>query len=141
MLKFDTYSENLRDALDGNNMLGRPVAIRELSLITGYSYEHCRKLVKNHKMNDKLSVSRACNDIICEFLGLSKDEMWGLAVSDKLTADAQHQLGTLPFMADETGKRIARAWQRLSQIQREYLASLAERLHQDRALTGVAVRR
>ena len=54
-----------------DNPTGHPITKRDLAKLTGYSYEHIRKMLKGEPVP-----SREFNRKLCEVLGLEEDRTW-----------------------------------------------------------------
>jgi hypothetical protein len=132
MLKFKTYAENIRVAAkSGENAQNRPLTIRELSVITGFSYEHIRKIWHGKDRTGQFSLSGECNDILCAALGLPKEEMWQLAQREKVAK----KLGYVPMqlIEDTEGRELSALWKMLDRDQHAMILQMA------RALVGQVV--
>lgn len=124
MLEYPTYAENVRAAAKTkDNAQGRPLHIRELAQLTGYSYEHMRKIYKGkHDPKQQFSVSSDCNMILCDVLGLNPDEMWALAQREKFASKA----GYLPMqLEDPEGREMSELWEHLDKHQRDTVLEIA----------------
>ena len=123
MLQFKTYAENLRVAMKTkNNAQGRPLKIRELANMTGFSYEHIRKLRTGKYEAQKFSVGRDCNDLVCEVLGLDAEEMWQLAQREKFA----QKTGYAPLqLEDPEGREMSDIWGELDHEQRMTMLQVA----------------
>ena len=120
MAGHNRYAERVRMAMKtANNPTGAPVSIRQLAELTGYSYEHCRKLVVGEPFG-----SREFNDVVCQQLGLPVDEMWQLAQQEKLVR--RHGVSALAQLPRDG--RLEAAWPHLTDTDRERVIQLAEAL-------------
>jgi hypothetical protein len=131
MLKFKTYAENVRVAAQtANNAQGRPLKIRELSIMTGFSYEHIRKIWHGKRdKSDVFSVSRECNDNVCQVLGLDKEEMWRLAEREKFS----QRIGYVPMrLQSAAGNEISEIWKHMNEEEQMALLESA------RTIVGLA---
>jgi hypothetical protein len=100
-----------------NNPTGRPVTIRQLSQALGYSYEHVRKILHGEPF-----ASREFSDVLCSYLGLDPNEMWRLAMAEKVAFKYGHDLGVqLP-----KDSRLVDLWNQLDATDRERLVKVAE---------------
>jgi hypothetical protein len=127
MLKYNTYAGNLRMAAKTkSNAQGRPLSIREIATMSGYSYEQIRKLFSNkHDQNNKLSLSRPCNDVICDILGLDLDDMWRLAEQEKFA----QKNGYAPVqLEDPEGLELQEIWNNLDNEQHTMLLQIARQM-------------
>jgi hypothetical protein len=134
MLKYPTYAENVRAAAKTkDNAQGRPLHIRELAQLTGYSYEHIRKIYRGqYDENTKFSVSQDCNAILCDVLGLNPDLMWELAHREKFAQKA----GYVPMqLEDPQGRELSELWEEMSAPQHAMLVEIA------RGMAGAHVNR
>lgn len=114
------YAERIRMAMKtSQNPTGQPVSIKQLSELTGYSYEHCRKVFNAEPVG-----SRPFNDILCQVLGLDPDEMWLLAQRDKIT----FRLGTGFLTQLPADKRLVEMWPRLSEEDQMRVIKIVEGL-------------
>jgi hypothetical protein len=124
MLKYPTYAENVRAAAKTkNNAQGRPLHIRELAQLTGYSYEHIRKIWRGqYTENNKFSVSEDCNIILCDVLGLHAEQMWDLAQREKFAQKA----GYIPMqLEDPQGRELSDLWETMNQTQHAMILEIA----------------
>jgi hypothetical protein len=101
-----------------DNVAGKPLSIRELSHLVGTSYETCRRIVGGEPV-----VGRKLNRRLSEVLHLDPDEMWSIAVTEKV---AKRFGDVLPnVMPDE---RLRSAWLLLTEPERLRVIRLAEAL-------------
>ena len=139
MLKFTTYAENIRMAAKTTqNAQGRPLKIRELAAMTGFSYEHIRKLWMGKHDGQRFSLSRECNDLLCEALGLNKDAMWTLAEQEKFSQKA----GYIPvqLVDDPEGRELTSFWYELSSEQHQMILQMARALRAASQMPAHAMR-
>lgn len=124
MLKYPTYSENIRMAgLTTDNRLRRPIPIRELQGATGLGYETVRGIWMG---KGKLYISKLTSDQLCDYLGLPLDEMWALATKEKLEQKAR-DLGTVPLETVEgAAKELLAAFSGLSAVRQRALLRMAQ---------------
>lgn len=118
-LEQKTYAENIRVAakLRGLN-------IRQLATGAGYSYEHIRQIWFGHtpkRRDAKLTVSRECNDLLCQMLGLDPDAMFALAEREKYA----QKHGYAPVeLHDPLGVKLVEIWNDMDSAQREALLTV-----------------
>ncbi len=62
-----------------SNRARRALNLRDLERLTGYSYEHVRKV-----WTGMVVMSRELNDKLCAVLGLDAEVMWGLAAAERV---------------------------------------------------------
>ncbi len=118
---YRTYAENIRVAA---KQMG--LGITELSAQTGYCYEHIRKIWmgRTPKRKDvRLTVSRECNDLLCQLLGLPAEEMFELAEREKFAQKNGFAPVRLP---DPLGLQLEEAWESLDDQQKEILVRTAK---------------
>lgn len=116
MLKYKTYSENIRAACRD---LGG-ISIRQLSIMTGYTYEHVRRIYSG-----KAAAGEECNAIVCQALKLPIDEMWELAKMEKAAAKLGYRP---PRLMDPEGQRLSKVWSNLSEDHRRTVMQVVEGL-------------
>ena len=114
------YAEKVRMAMKtGNNPTGQPITLRQLSTMTGYSYEHCRKVFNAEPVG-----SRPFNDMLCQALGLDSDEMWNLAQQEKVS----FRLGAGFLTSMPHDKRLVDLWPRLTTADQDRVIRIVEGL-------------
>ncbi len=118
MLKFATYSENLRWAMNTKeNRHKRPFSIRDIAEKCDFSYEHVRKA-----FNGQPAFGEGASRVICDFLGLPADEMWQLAKREKMAKELGYKPIQLP---DPQGQQLSGFWNSLDSKGREMLVTMA----------------
>jgi hypothetical protein len=105
-LRFKTYAENVRVTA---KELG--LSIRDLANYTQYGYEHIRRILKGEQHN----VSRDCNDLLCEAVGLDADAMWDLIEREKYAE--KHGYAT-PTVIEPLLQELLEVWETLDQEQK-----------------------
>jgi hypothetical protein len=128
---YPTYAENIRIAA---KMAG--LDIRQISTRTGYCYEHIRKIWMGRtpkRKDQKLTISRDCNDDLCELLGLPADEMFKLAEQEKY---AQRN-GYAPIqLVDPIGQELSDLWNELDESQRVVMLRMAHSFATERQVVA-----
>jgi hypothetical protein len=116
------YAEQLRLRFAGSdNLLGRPVRIRDVSEHIGYSYEHVRQVLLGEPVG-----SRTFNNALCDVAGLDADEMWKLARHEK--AARRYGLDFVRQLAPPPDRRMIVLWKRLTSAEKTQLVQIAEGL-------------
>ena len=112
------YAEHVRLAMQtANNPTKVPLSLRQIAGLTGYSYEHHRKVVNGEPVG-----SRVFNDVLCKALGLDADYMWELAQVEKV----QRRLGTGFLTKLPKDKRLVELWKMLTDSDRDKVIKIAE---------------
>lgn len=113
------YADVIRRSMKTKeNPFKRPMSIRELASVLGYSYEHLRKTV-----NGEPVASREFSDTLCEALGLDKEKMWETARYEKL----MRKFKSVPLsIAVPSDRRLADKWPQLSDEQRNRIALIVD---------------
>lgn len=107
-----TYASIIRKA-----MIRKELTRRKLEALSGYSYEHIRKVVNGMPL-----MSEAFNDKICGILGLDVDEMWEIAKREK----AKHSHIATPDI------RFQQFWGHLLPSDQEQVLNFARSLADER---------
>lgn len=113
------YADVIRRKMKtADNPFARPLSIRELAQVLGYSYEHLRKCV-----NGEPVASKDFSDILCDALGLDKTKMWELARYEKVV----RKFKAVPLsIAMPSDKRLSDKWPKLTDEQRARIVHIAE---------------
>lgn len=121
MLRFKTYAENIRFAMDTtDNPHGHPMTIRQVADAVGYSYEHIRKMYKGAAV-----AGWECHKEVCEFLGLDINAMWDLAQREKIA----EKIGYKPVqIEDPLGRQLREYWTILDEDDRRVILKMAQGL-------------
>jgi plasmid maintenance system antidote protein VapI len=115
LIAWNGYAERIRKAmLSEENPTRATVSIHQLARLTGYSYEHVRKLVNGLPL-----ISREFNDMVCRVLGLDPKELWALCQSEKV----QRKYGMTRLPNDT---RLAELWPHLTDSDREKIVRIVE---------------
>jgi hypothetical protein len=104
-----------------SNAAGHPVAVRELSLAVGRSYELCRLVLLGHPVG-----SREFNDAACRYLGLDANELWRLALREKARKKFGDDAASQTLLP--ANNRLIKAWDAMTEVDRHRLVSIAEKL-------------
>jgi hypothetical protein len=124
MLKYKTYAENLRMAAKtADNPQKRPLSIRDIANISQFSYEHIRKLWMGKTDSQKFSVSKECNQILCQILGLPEDEMLHLSEQEKFSQKAGYV--PMQLVEDPEGRELSEIWNDLDKHQHAIILEMA----------------
>jgi transcriptional regulator with XRE-family HTH domain len=117
-MKDMTYAETVRWRMKSGETPSRArYTIRELAGLTGYTYEHIRKIVSGAPV-----VSEELNEQLAEILGFDGKELWRQAMREKL----QHRYPDIPTVDLLPGdRRMADLWVQLTAEQREKLVTIA----------------
>lgn len=119
MLEYKTYAENIRVAAKKKGL-----NIRQLATGAQYSYEHIRQIWFGNtpkRRDAKLTVSRECNDLLCQMLGLPADAMFALAEREKYS----QKHGYAPIeLHDPQGIKLVELWNEMDRAQREALLTV-----------------
>lgn len=119
--KTQTFASRMKAAMDEQN-----VTLRALENLTGYSYEHLRKVRNGRPIH-----SREVCDGISVALHLDKDEMWELTRVDKLKARYGEVPKELVPPADDRAKKY---WALLSKSEQEEVLAIMEGMARKRLL-------
>lgn len=119
----ESYGARVRAKLkSADNAQGRSLTLRELARLTGYSYEHVRKVMLGEPVG-----SVDFNRHLSQALGLDPDEMWQLALYEK----AQRKYGagsSLARVALPPEHTVAMLWEKLSEESRRQVVTIMEGL-------------
>jgi lambda repressor-like predicted transcriptional regulator len=121
------YATRLKEAMKTRlDKAGQPYSMRQLAAETDYSYEQIRKALTGEPV-----VSRELNAAICAVLGLPKNDMWTLALQDKLVRRFRSLVGLarevpLPDEPSSPDLRLPLLLSRLTQAEKEKVAEFAE---------------
>src|SRR5258706_14246773 len=98
------------------NPTGEVLTIRDVARRTGYSYEHVRRTFNG----DTHYISADFNRHMCKVLGLNENEMWRIAVAEKVAA----RFGAVtPAVAK--GNRFDSLWAQLGAREHRVLERIA----------------
>lgn len=121
-----TYAETVRMAAKKARLTPR-----QISTASGYSYEHIRKIWQGRtpKRDNRLTISRECNDVLAEMLNIDPDRLFDLAEQEKY---AQRN-GYAPLMLpDPAGRKLSELWDSISDGEKEILVRMAESFAHER---------
>lgn len=101
---------------------------RTMQRLTGFSYEHIRKICKG-----VTTLSTTCNETLCRHLDLDEAQMWQILMQEKMEAKGGFQSLQLQDV------RLNELWEDLAAASRESIIKIAEGLAEmDRITAAIA---
>lgn len=116
-----SYAEIMRTRMKtGNTATGERLTIRDLAKRTGFSYEHVRKAYNG----ETTFISNEFNAAVCKELNLNEDDMWKIALREKLRA----KFGSSADLEMPKDQRLVKALEQLEADERTRVILFAEGL-------------